>query len=72
MDIGTGKTYATEDEALKDGVPASDLAYVQTGQEGEIVRVKNGPFKDRTYQRNHLGQMVLISAPKQLHRRRNG
>jgi hypothetical protein len=72
MNIGTGKTYATEDEALKDGVPASDIAHVHTGQEGEIVRFKNGPFKGRTYQRNHLGQLVLIMAPKQLHRRRNG
>jgi hypothetical protein len=71
MDIGTGKTYATEAEAIADGVPASDLAYVQTGQPGEIVRFKNGPFKDRTYQRNDRGQLVLIAAAKQLRRRRN-
>jgi len=41
------------------------------GQPGEIVRPKNGPFKGRTYRRNEKGQLELVSAPKQLHRRRN-
>lgn len=40
--------------------------------EGEIVRVLKGPFKGRTYRRNKLGQLELIAAPKQLHRRRHG
>jgi hypothetical protein len=41
-------------------------------KEGEIVRVKNGPFKGRTYRRNKLGQLELVAAPKLLHRRKNG
>ncbi len=41
------------------------------GAPGEIVQPKNGPFKGRTYRRNALGQLELVSAGKQLHRRRN-
>lgn len=42
-------------------------------KEGEVLTVKNGPFKGRTYRRNALGQLELVATPKRpLHRRRNG
>lgn len=56
------KDYADIIEPLKHPAPP----------EGEIVQVKNGPFKGRTYRRNALGQLELIATPKRpLHRRRS-
>lgn len=51
MDMRTGQTYATKQEALDAGVPESDLV--------EIIRPKNGPFKGRTYKRVN-GQLVRV------------
>jgi hypothetical protein len=35
MDIRTGKTYETQEAALADGVPASDIAHVTVTRDGE-------------------------------------
>jgi hypothetical protein len=56
VDIRTGRSYSTEAEALDAGVPVSDIAHVA----GEVVRFKNGPFKERVYRRNASGQLELI------------
>jgi len=61
MDLRTGKTYDTVDEALAAGVPASDIAHVEQTTDGPNVRViTNGPFKGRVYKRNKRGQMVRV------------
>lgn len=66
MDIRTGRTYATREDALADGVPESDIAHVTPGTggrahlEGPRVAFKNGPFKGRQYRRNDLGQLVRV------------
>jgi hypothetical protein len=64
MDLRTGRTYETEEEALKAGVPASDLVQVEpTVDDGPKVRtITNGPFKGRRYVRNERGQMVRVKA----------
>lgn len=56
------------EQFLKNGGYDPGTTEPQKGQPGEIVRPKNGPFKGRTYRRNALGQLELVSAPKQLHR----
>ena len=44
MDIRTGRTFESFDEALKAGVPASDIAHVeQRLDELPVVTFKNGP-----------------------------
>ncbi len=62
MDIRTGKTYGTFDDAVADGVPVSDIVEIDDRISGEpIVRFKNGPFKDRTYKRDPLtGNLVRV------------
>ena len=50
MDMRNGDMYRDRDEALAAGVPAEHVAEVEI----EIVRVTNGPFKGRVYQRNPL------------------
>lgn len=63
MDLRTGRTYATQEEALADGVPASDVVRVRDTEDGpEVTVIKNGPFKGRIYRRNARGQMVRVKA----------
>lgn len=54
MDIQTGKTYGTRDEALAAGVPESDIAQIHRGANGEPrpsfarpakVKFSKGSFK---------------------------
>lgn len=49
MDIRTGKTYVTREEALAAGVPASDVAKV-TWTRGEPVPHFRNPRYPRRYQ----------------------
>jgi transcription antitermination factor NusG len=51
--------------------PQQPVKAEEPSKEGEIVRFKNGPFKGRTYRRNSRGQLELVSAERQLHRRKN-
>ncbi len=61
MDIRTGKTYATRDEVLKDGVPESDIAEtIRADRTIPEVRFANGPLKNRTYKRTPHGQLVRV------------
>ena len=71
MDMRTGRTYATKEDALAAGVPESDIAEVTMPtdvQSGDlqaltvpgVVQFASGPFKDRLYQRNERGQLVRI------------
>ena len=56
MDMRTGRTYETLDEALKAGVPESDIAHVeQHGDDEPLVTFATGPFKDRVYRRTRTG-----------------
>lgn len=57
MDIRTGQTFETFDEAVAAGVPASDIADLR----GEEVRFASGPFKNRVYRRAANGQLVRVS-----------
>lgn len=62
MDIRTGRTYETKEEALAAGVPESDIAEI-TRNDNAIpeVRFASGPFKDRVYKRTKHGQLVRVS-----------
>ena len=61
MDLSTGKTYETKQDAIDAGVPESDLVEYAETEKGPVVRIiTNGPFKGRTYLRNKLGQMVRL------------
>ena len=66
MDMRTGRTYETKADALKAGVPESDIAEIvgdptnKHPNAGEIVRFSSGPFKDRTYRRADNGQLVRL------------
>lgn len=63
MDLRTGRTYATKEDALAAGVPASDIAEVTPSKKAgdpPDVRVTKGPFKGREYRRNALGQLERI------------
>ena len=62
MDIRTGKTYETKEEALADGVPESDIAEIVRRDEGiPEVRFATGPFKNRVYKRNpRTGQLIRV------------
>ncbi len=64
MDIRTGRTYASKDDALADGVPASDIAEISFDtlpSTVPIVRFATGPFKDRLYKRHpETGQLVRV------------
>ena len=62
MDIRTGRTYETKDDALHDGVPESDIAEVlisKLSDEPE-VRFSSGPFKNRAYKRTPSGNLVRV------------
>lgn len=62
MDLRTGKTYESVDEAQRAGVPLSDLVAVKDTPAGPDVRViTSGPFKGRVYRRNTRGQYVLVA-----------
>ena len=62
MDLRTGKTYDTKEEALADGVPESDIAeIVRRDKSLPEVRFSSGPFKDRTYKRTLSGNLVRVS-----------
>ena len=50
MDMRNGDMYRSYQDAIDAGVPAEHIAEVDV----EIVRVANGPFKGRVYQRNPL------------------
>lgn len=62
MDLRTGQTYGTRDEALKAGVPPSDIAEIVRGDDAiPEVRFASGPFKDRVYKRvPETGQLVRV------------
>ena len=55
MDIRTGKTYETLDDALADGVPESDIAEIIKDDIIPEVRFISGPFKNRAYKRTFNG-----------------
>jgi hypothetical protein len=48
MDMRTGDLYPSLEAALDAGVPREHVAEV----EAKIVRIVNGPFKGRVYQRH--------------------
>ncbi len=58
MDIRTGKTYASKEDALAAGVPESDIAEIV--QELKNVKFSSGPFKDREYKRMENGQLIRV------------
>ncbi len=59
MDLRTGRTYETRDDAIAAGVPDSDIAEVIPTADWPIVRFSSGPFKNRTYRRHpETGQLV--------------
>jgi Asp-tRNA(Asn)/Glu-tRNA(Gln) amidotransferase C subunit len=60
MDLRTGKTYETEQAALADGVPESDIALVeQRLRDGKpIVKFSKGSFK--SFVRAEDGQLVRV------------
>lgn len=65
MDMRTGKTYDTKKDALRAGVPASDIAEVtQNGDDCPEVRFASGPFKNRVYRRAQNGQLVRVSVKR--------
>ncbi len=61
MDMRTGKTYESEQQALDAGVPRSDIAHVeQRLRDGKpIVKFSKGSFK--SYRRDETGQTVLVA-----------
>jgi len=61
MDIRTGQTYATKEEALAAGVPESDIA--------EVVWTREGPnpkFTNPKYPVRHQGKRELARRAKRL------
>lgn len=65
MDLRTGRTYETLDDARKAGVPDSDIALIagdprEATELPDVLFITSGPFKGRTYQRNALGQLVRV------------
>jgi hypothetical protein len=61
MDLRTGRTYETEQQAIDDGVPESDIAHVeQRLRDGKpIVKFSKGSFK--SFRRNDAGELVRVS-----------
>jgi hypothetical protein len=61
MDLRTGKTYDTEEDAMADGVPKSDIALVeQRLRDGKpIVKFSKGSFK--SFRRAEDGELVRVS-----------
>lgn len=61
MDLRTGQTYETKDDALKAGVPESDIAEIVRGDSAiPEVQFSSGPFKNRVYKRTPQGQLVRV------------
>lgn len=62
MDIRTGETYDTREEAVAAGVPDSDIAEViRADKDVPEVRFASGPFKNRVYKRNPAtGQLIRV------------
>lgn len=62
MDMLTGETYATREEAVKAGVPDSDIAETVRGDSSiPEVRFSSGPFKNRVYKQNpNNGQLIRM------------
>ena len=61
MDMRTGKIYDSKEEALSDGVPASDIAEIIRHDESvPEVRFASGPFKNRIYKRTPDGNLVRV------------
>ena len=62
MDIRTGKTYDTLQQALDDGVPESDIAHITIDQrlaKGQpVVRFSKGSFK--SFRLDEGGQLVRV------------
>jgi hypothetical protein len=60
MDLRTGQTYETEQQAIDAGVPRSDIAHVeQRLRDGKpIVKFSKGSFK--SYRRED-GELVRVS-----------
>lgn len=60
MDIRTGKTYESQEAALADGVPRSDIAHVeQRLRDGKpVVTFSKGSFK--SFIRDEDGQLVRV------------
>jgi hypothetical protein len=54
MDMRTGDLYPSLEAALDAGVPREHVAEV----EAEIVRILNGPFKGRVYQRHPMTRQL--------------
>jgi hypothetical protein len=65
MDMKTGQTFSTKEQALAAGVSEADLAFI-TGVDAdkpetwELVKFSSGPFKNRTYRRGPRGQLVRV------------
>ena len=61
MDIRTGKTYDTQEAAVADGVPESDIAHVERRlRDGQpVVKFSKGSFK--SFRRNEAGDMERVS-----------
>lgn len=61
MDIRTGQTYETREDAEAAGVPASDIAEIVRGDSSiPEVRFSSGPFKGRVYKRTPAGQLIRV------------
>ena len=61
MDLRTGETYDTKEDARAAGVPDSDIAeIVRRDREIPEVRFTSGPFKNRVYKRTPAGQLVRM------------
>lgn len=63
MDLRTGETFETREQAEAAGVPSSDIAEI-TRCDSSVpeVRFASGPFKDRVYKRMSNGQLVRCDA----------
>lgn len=61
MDLRTGKTYESEQQAIDAGVPLSDIAHVeQRLRDGKpIVKFSKGSFK--SFRRDEDGRLVRVS-----------
>lgn len=51
MDLRTGKTYATVEEARADGVPESDLAHVVNPVLGELRKIPKVEFSKGSFKK---------------------
>ena len=65
MDLRTGKTYATKDEALADGVPESDVVEVKTTRDKDFIL----KFANRKYPEPHQGKREIQRRSRRLAKR---